>query len=144
MWLFSWNFNIFHLNVHKLGLLEFRCHRKWSLNRQSQCKNENNYQVQTPQNLAITKIFQKFRKTSTSLSSIKMSTQCKTTIQKCKLSTFFYWIRFHKKPRGSRRHSREQSTTTRKYFHQTNDAKKLSADSISLIAVIMGQSCQLM
>ena len=44
---------------------EFRCHRKWSLNRQFQCKSMKNYQAQTPQNLVLTEILQKFRKMST-------------------------------------------------------------------------------
>ena len=44
---------------------EFRRHRKWSLNRQFQCKSMKNYWAQTLQNLAFTKILQKFRKTST-------------------------------------------------------------------------------
>ena len=35
---------------------EFRRHRKWSLNRQFQCKSMKNYQAQIPQKLAITKI----------------------------------------------------------------------------------------
>ena len=34
-WFFDWNFDIFHLNVNKH--LGFRCCRKWSLNRRSQC-----------------------------------------------------------------------------------------------------------
>ena len=35
-----------------------------SLNRQFQCKSKKIYQAQTPQNLTLTKILQKFRKTS--------------------------------------------------------------------------------
>ena len=45
---------------------EFRRHRKWSLNRQFQCESTKNYRAQTPQYLTLTKILQKFRKTSTS------------------------------------------------------------------------------
>ena len=44
---------------------EFRRHRKWNMNRQFQCKSMKNYRAQTRQNLALTKIFQHFRKTST-------------------------------------------------------------------------------
>ena len=46
---------------------EFRRHRMWSLNRQFQCKSMKNYRAQTPQNLGLTKILHKFRKTSTPL-----------------------------------------------------------------------------
>ena len=48
---------------------EFRRNRKWSLNRQFQCKSMKNYRAQTPQNLALTEILQNFRKTSTPLGS---------------------------------------------------------------------------
>ena len=37
--------------------LEFRHHRKWSLNRQFQCKSIKNYRAKTPQNLALNKHF---------------------------------------------------------------------------------------
>ena len=69
---FSWICDNFQLNSKKLG---FRLHRKWSLNRQSQCKK---YRAQTPQNLGLTKIVQKFRKTSTPLtiSRISILTHC--------------------------------------------------------------------
>ena len=46
---------------------EFRCNRKWSLNRQFQCKSKKNYRAQTPQNLALTNILHKFKKMSTPL-----------------------------------------------------------------------------
>ena len=45
--------------------LELRRHRMWSLNRQLQCKSVKIYRAQTPQNLALTKILHKLRKTST-------------------------------------------------------------------------------
>ena len=57
---------IFTFFIWTLRNLEFRCHRKWSLNRRFQCKSKKNYRAQTLQNLALTKIWQKFRKTSTS------------------------------------------------------------------------------
>ena len=41
--------------------LEFRHHKKWSLNRQFHCQSKNNYRAQTPQNLALTKMLQKFQ-----------------------------------------------------------------------------------
>ena len=41
---------------------EFRCHRKWSLNRQFQCQSMKNYRAQTPHNLVLTKILQNCRK----------------------------------------------------------------------------------
>ena len=47
--------------------LEFRRQRMWSLNRQLQCKSVKIYWAQTPQNLVLTKILHKLRKTSTPL-----------------------------------------------------------------------------
>ena len=46
---FCW---IFHIFTWTCRNWEFWHHRKWSLNRQYQCKSKKNYRAQTPQNLA--------------------------------------------------------------------------------------------
>ena len=60
--LFLLNFSHFSPETGSLGTTESE-----SLNRQFQCKSMKMYRAHSPQNLALTKIFHEFRKTSTSL-----------------------------------------------------------------------------
>ena len=72
--------------------LEFILHRKWSLNRQSQCKSKKNYRAQTPQNLTLIKIFQKFRKTSTLQQKVPILLICPQRDELLHISTNVYTI----------------------------------------------------
>ena len=104
--------------------LEFRWHRKWSLNRQFQGKSMKNYRAHSPQNLALTKIVQKISKTSTLLGGWKVKAL------------------YREEPRpytvGVGRAGPGNSLLCRRNDRQTNTTENIASPQLLCLAVTIG------